>query len=266
MDEDGEKRYGVVDWISNLPDSLKFEILLNLPTKEVSLLSLTYFASGYENLVEDLVVVIDAPRLEYLSLRAHRIASFELNNLASLVKADIDMVYDHPKTHVIQNVLRGISSVKDLIISSSTLEVIYNYSRCETLPLFRNLSSLRVEFDNYKWEMLLIFLESCPNLKSLVMGSTSTWGPKKEGSSIIYGPQCLLTSLEYVEIERPLKGEAMEMKLVGYLLENSTILKKLNLRLDKSIKKEEYVVLKEELLTIPRLSTSCQVVVSDDPH
>jgi len=52
----------------------------------------------------------------------------------------------------------------------------------------------------------------------------------------------------------------MEMKLVSYLLENSTILKKLTLCLDDSIKKEESVILKE-LNTIPRLSSACQVVI-----
>ncbi|CAF2065613.1 unnamed protein product [Brassica oleracea var. botrytis] len=71
---------------------------------------------------------------------------------------------------------------------------------------------------------------------------------------------CFLSSLEYVKIERPLKGEAMEMRLVSYLLENSKILKKLTLVLDVSIKTEESAVLKK-LLIIPRLSTSCQVVV-----
>jgi len=73
-------------------------------------------------------------------------------------------------------------------------------------------------------------------------------------------PRGFLSSLEYVKIERPLKGEAMEMKLVSYLLENSTILKKLTLCLDDSIKKEESVILKE-LNTIPRLSSACQVVI-----
>lgn len=76
----------------------------------------------------------------------------------------------------------------------------------------------------------------------------------------MFQPQCFLSSLEYVKIERPLKGEAMEMRLVSYLLENSKILKKLTLVLDVSIKTEESAVLKK-LLIIPRLSTSCQVVV-----
>ncbi|CAA7062021.1 unnamed protein product [Microthlaspi erraticum] len=73
---------------------------------------------------------------------------------------------------MIRNFLVGISRVKDMTISSTTLEVIYDYSRCEPLPLFRKLSFLRVDFDGYNWEMLPIFLQSCPNLKSLVVGYT----------------------------------------------------------------------------------------------
>ncbi|CAA7062017.1 unnamed protein product [Microthlaspi erraticum] len=145
-----------------------------------------------------------------------------------------------------------------MIIASSTLEVVYDYSRCESLLIFCKLSSLKVEFYGYRWEMLPVFLESCPNLKSLVVGSATH--REKEGINILSEPRSFLTSLEYVKIERPLKGEAKEMKLVAYLLENSTVLKKLTVRLDDSRKNEESFVLKE-LFTIPKLSSSCQVVV-----
>ncbi|XP_010429705.2 PREDICTED: F-box/FBD/LRR-repeat protein At1g78750-like [Camelina sativa] len=235
-----------------------------------SLLSFTHIADGSEGLVEDLLVIVDAPRLKFLNLRDQRTASFILKDLASLVDADIDTVFnlklnkmfdpnDLQKRNMIRNFLVGISNIKNLTIASPTLEVIYDYSRCEPLPLFRNLSSLRVDFDGYRWEMLPVFLESCPNLQSLVMGSTNY--PEKDGINILSEPRRVLSSsLKYVKIERPLKGEEMEMKLVSYILENSTGLKKLTLCLDDSIKKEESVIFRE-LITIPRLSTSCQVVV-----
>ena len=73
-------------------------------------------------------------------------------------------------------------------------------------------------------------------------------------------PWNLLSSPEHVDIERPLKGEALEMSLVGYLLENSPNLKKLSLSLDDAPKKGEsgiYI----ELLNFPRLSRSCQIIV-----
>ncbi|ESQ43346.1 hypothetical protein EUTSA_v10015301mg, partial [Eutrema salsugineum] len=240
-----------------------------LRVRSQSLLSFTIIADS-EYLVEDLVVVIDAPRLKYLRLCDDRTASFILNNMSSLVKVDIDAVFnlflekkfdpnDIHKRHMIRNFLAEISGIKDMIIVSRTLEVIYEYSRCEPLPLFRNLSFLRVEFGGYRWGMLPIFLERCPNLKSLVVGSI-TYEESVGIDYIVPESRCFLTSLEYVEIKRPLKGEAMEMELVSYLLENSPVLKKLTICLDGSKNKQECVILKK-LLTIPRLSTSCQVVV-----
>lgn len=79
--------------------------------------------------------------------------------------------------------------------------------------------------------------------------------------SMFSGPQGFLPSLEYVEIKVPLKGVVVEiMKLVGYFLEKSTILKKLTLCLDDSRKTGEPFI-RKELLTIPRISTSCEVLV-----
>ena len=95
-----------------------------------------HVADTDEMLNEDLVVAIDAPKLKYLRLSDHRIASFILNDLASLVEADIDTVFnlickkmfnpnDLNKRNMIRDFLVGISSIKTLIIASSTLEVTY---------------------------------------------------------------------------------------------------------------------------------------------
>ncbi|EFH64984.1 F-box family protein [Arabidopsis lyrata subsp. lyrata] len=216
-----------------------------LRVRSQSLLSFTHVADSDEGVVEDLVVEIDAPKLEYLRLSDYRVASFILNKPGKLVEADIDIVFnlssenkfnpdDLPKRTMIRNFLVAISTVKDLIISSNVNDYPYSVT------------------------YLSCVLRSCPNLKTLVVKSTKY--QEKQGDIVFSGPRRFLSSLEYVKIERPLKGEAMEMKLVSYLLENSTILKKLTLCLDDSIKKEESVILKE-LLAIPSLSTSCKVVV-----
>ncbi|CAA0319030.1 unnamed protein product [Arabidopsis thaliana] len=214
---------------------------------------------------EELIVEIDTPKLQDLTLSHRMTASFIIKNRSSLVGAHINIEFNFcfgkkfdpknlPKREMIRNFLVGISGVKNMAIAACTLEVIYDYSRCEPLPLFRNLCLLSVEFYEDRWEMLPFFLESCPNLKSLVVGSNRY---RKERTSIISGHRCLLSSLEYVEIETPLTGEAIEMKLVSYLLENSPILKKLTIHLhDNSRKKAEC-----EILTIPRRSSSCQVIL-----
>lgn len=107
-----------------------------LRVRSQSLLSFTHVADSDEGMVEDLVVSIDAHRLEYLRLSDHRVASFILNNSSKLVKADIDIVFnlcfenkfnpdDLPKRTMIRNFLVAISTVKDMTIASSTLEVSY---------------------------------------------------------------------------------------------------------------------------------------------
>ncbi|OAP17429.1 hypothetical protein AXX17_AT1G60010 [Arabidopsis thaliana] len=215
---------------------------------------------------EELIVEIDTPKLQDLTLSHRMTASFIIENLSSLVEADIDIEFnfcrgkkfdpdDLPKREMIRNFLVGLSRVKTMTIAACTLEVIYDYSRCEPLPLFPNLSFFSVEFYQKRWEILPFFFKSCSNLKSLVL--ESDYFPRKR-TSIISEPRCLLSSLEYVKIEFALdKGK---MELVRYLLENSPILKKLTLSLDHSSRKKSCVILRE-LITIPRCSTSCRVIV-----
>ncbi|XP_010463689.1 PREDICTED: F-box/LRR-repeat protein 13-like [Camelina sativa] len=246
----------------------EYDQLLVLRVCSQSLLSFSHYQSKDDDFLVDTSVVIDAPRLKFLKLQDLQTESFIIKNSGSLVEVDLDFVFslnygrnfdpgDLPKRNMIRNFLGSTYLVKDMIISSRTLEVIYDYSRCEPLPLFCNLSSLRVDSTHDSWEMLPNFLESCPNLKSLVLDFSHSLD---EGRiNMIPGPRCVLSSLEYVKIERPLKGDEMEMKLVSYFLENSPILKKLTLSVRDYRKKKESVILKE-LIAIPRLSSSCQVI------
>ncbi|ESQ43135.1 hypothetical protein EUTSA_v10015239mg [Eutrema salsugineum] len=71
-------------------------------------------------------------------------------------------------------------------------------------------------------------------------------------------PKCLLSSLEFVDIQTRIPKDATEMKRVRYLLDNSAILKKLTLRLDSHPTKHDVY---KELLRIPIRSVTCQVLV-----
>ncbi|CAH2067837.1 unnamed protein product, partial [Thlaspi arvense] len=211
-----------------------------------------------EDLDEDLVVVIDAPRLEKLKLFDPKTDCFIINSIGSLVKAVIDVTFnlyqfdpiDLPKRNMIRSFLLAISSAREMTITSFTLEAIYNYSRCEPLPLFRNLSSLRANFYNCTWETLPIFLESCPTLKSLSFSIRDF----EEPIGILLGLPSFLPSLEFVEIVSTMINAEEHMKLVSYFLENSTILKKL-------VRGCERLDILKKLLSTPRLSSSCQVIV-----
>lgn len=70
--------------------------------------------------------------LEYLKLSDHQTANFIIKNLGSLVAVDNNIVLnlcfcfdprDIPKRNMIRNFLVGISRVKNMTISSKTLEV-----------------------------------------------------------------------------------------------------------------------------------------------
>ncbi|KAF3497099.1 hypothetical protein DY000_02056508 [Brassica cretica] len=130
---------------------------------------------------KDRIVEIDAPMLKRLKISDGGTASFIIKNHPSLVEADIDTVFsltterllqvanEIQKRDMVHDFLVGISKVKDLTIASSTLEVIYDYARYVQLPVFRNLYTLCVRFNSYMWEMLPVFLDVCPNLKTLVV-------------------------------------------------------------------------------------------------
>lgn len=106
-----------------------------LRVRSQSLLGFSHFLDcSDDDSDEELVVEIDAPRLEVLKVGDHRVASFVLKNVASLVESDIDIVFnlvfhksfdpnDVLKRNMIRGFLVGISRVKDMTIASSTLEV-----------------------------------------------------------------------------------------------------------------------------------------------
>ncbi|CAA7048282.1 unnamed protein product [Microthlaspi erraticum] len=241
-----------------------------------SLLSFTHMGHDVDFVEEELVVVVDAPRLEKLQLYDQGTDSFVVKNLGSLVKVGLCVVFnlssekrfdpdDVPKRSMIRSFLVGISSVRDMSISSDTLEMIYNYSRCERVPLLRNITTLSARFTDYRWEMLPVFLESCPNLKSLSLRFSKSPWEQPDSIEPVARPHGFLPSLEYVEIEQPMVDEVAEVELLSYFLEKSRILKKLTLFVFSSRENESSLVFLKKLLAIPRLSTSCQVVFSDPP-
>ncbi|CAA7062014.1 unnamed protein product [Microthlaspi erraticum] len=240
-----------------------------------SLLSFTLVGHNDYEMAGDIDAVIDAPKLEYLELFQDQTSLSIINNLGALVKVDMDTRFnlpyeyrdmlhpnDVPRRKIIRDFLMGISSVRDMVISSDTLEIIYDFSRCEQIPipLFRNLSSLHANFFHNNWEVLPVFLQSCPNLKTLSL-SFSEEDPWEQANDILLGPCRLLPTLEYVQIDKEMKGDVVAfVKLVSYFLEKSTILKKFTFSLRDFSEEEEHAILKR-LLALPRLSSSCKVVV-----
>ncbi|CAH8362381.1 unnamed protein product [Eruca vesicaria subsp. sativa] len=160
------------------------------------------------------------------------------------------------------NFFNGISTARDMFISELTMEIISSYFKVEQFPQFCNLSSLEAEVCLRRLDilrMLPTFLESFPNLKSIVLDITHSVDTLPIALSSV--PQCLLSSLEFVEIKSRYEAEFVLMELAKYFARNSTILKKLIVRWNRS-KLEEDTVLRDLLASQWRSST-CQIEVCD---
>uniref|UniRef100_A0A1J3H5R3 Putative FBD-associated F-box protein n=1 Tax=Noccaea caerulescens TaxID=107243 RepID=A0A1J3H5R3_NOCCA len=215
-------------------------------------------------------VVVDAPLLCSLSINDHVSESFRVNSLRSRAKLDVSLFFGlrgfdeesvSPRRNSIQSFLSGVSSVREMKICPRTFKIIYEYSKLEPLPRFDCVSRVCVTLCVSNLEWLSSFLESCPNLKSLILDwngySKKMRMDKMSEISFESVPRCLLSSLEFVDIKSTILGYATELEVVRYLLESSTILKKLTLRLHYHAIQDDFV---KKLGQIQRRSLACQVV------
>ncbi|CAF2120767.1 unnamed protein product [Brassica napus] len=176
----------------------------------------------------------------------------------SVLIVDIDLnVIDSSKRRVVRRFFTMLSNVRDMTISQTTLEGICVYLKHEQLPQFPHLIRLHAVLYNSDLGNLANILESCQNLKSLVLELINL---KEEELLILSSvPKCLRSSLEYLEIKTPIRGDVAEIELVTYFLENSAVLKKLKMYLRCWRMNEESIILMQ-LLRLRRCSPSCEVV------
>ncbi|CAA7032712.1 unnamed protein product [Microthlaspi erraticum] len=213
------------------------------------------------------LVISDAPLLQFFRVRVYLKETFKIIiNSGFSAKVDVDLSAGcefNPLISTVGDLLTGISTVGgDLVLSRDICKVMYQYSKIEQLPQFGLLSSLCVSLLASDLTWLPEILENCPKLKSLflVWYGNSEMVPDDEMSEISLPPmiECLLSSLEFVDIKTRVSGDDTEMKLVWYFLVNSLILKKLTVRLDSHPTKDD---ISEEILGFPRRSITCEVIV-----
>ncbi|EOA35198.1 hypothetical protein CARUB_v10020348mg [Capsella rubella] len=174
-------------------------------------------------------VVIDAPRLEYMSISDFQPEGFIISNIGLSAEADVDIVfedvdlYEYLDVMKICNFLIGISKFQELTISARTLHVIHEYSEVTTLPKFHNLSRLEVLLIESSWEYLAAFLGCCMNLNSLILELDHI--PEKEEIEQSPVPQCVLSSLHSLHLKTP--QTPSKKVLVSYFRDNCTALRKI---------------------------------------
>ncbi|KAL1203400.1 putative F-box/FBD/LRR-repeat protein [Cardamine amara subsp. amara] len=245
----------------------KLELFLRVSCQTLKRCCLA-FARGDTNFT----VEIDAPRLEYLSLSESQSDRIVVKNLSSLLVIGFKFKYgshlqteDLRKRGIFCKLLTGISTVRRMSICEWTLEVLNWYSELGPIPKFHNLYHLQVMFYKSSFQLLTAFLESCPNLKKIVLDYGVTSKPEQQ-IDLTNVPCCLTSTLEYVEIRELIVIEEVEtgiIKLVNYFLENSAILKKLTLSSRYSYITNQEGRLSYKKLTSTRLSPTCQVIIGN---
>ncbi|KAG7612114.1 F-box domain [Arabidopsis suecica] len=240
-------------------DILTHKVLLLLRVSSQTLKSFTLHFAIYKDRT-DFSVEIDAPRLKYMSVEQSQSDSIVVKNLSSLFSIDIGTKFN-PLRHedlrmrnIFYDFLTGISSVKHMVICLWSLQRFSPYSKPGLIPKFQNLYHLKAQMWSSSTHLLEAFLESCPNLKNLILEYNVELD--REQMDFTNVPQCLISTLEYVEIKEP--NEKSTIKLVNYFLENSAVLKKLTLRFSYS--SSIYLKSYKKLLTSTKLSPTCQVI------
>ncbi|KAH7860048.1 hypothetical protein Vadar_008524 [Vaccinium darrowii] len=220
---------------------------------------------------------LDAPNLEYLDFCDSVSDYICVGGMPSVVedRVDINKSFEEGdwREHadygnLASGLLRSISNVRRLSITGYTLRCL---SCCNpNLPTFRNLIYLELGFDPFNGPVLLLdFLQSSPKLEVLVfpkglmvLGERMYvvsrdiffeyhWSPPERV------PECLLLSLETIEIHRFCGDEKEELDLVKYLLKNGMVLEKMTILCHYWFGGDNSFSFKDELENYPRGSTNC---------
>ncbi|XP_010458840.1 PREDICTED: F-box/FBD/LRR-repeat protein At1g13780-like [Camelina sativa] len=215
---------------------------------------------------------IDAPGLEYMSLKEDHFDRIVVKNLTSLFMVDLHIKFivesgrmfdseDLSKRNEVCDFLTGISSVRHMTISHQTVKVLGLYSKVGVIPKFNNLSRLHAVFPSSFIQFLPVFLESLPNLKHLILEIPYV-KEKTEEFKLVNVPQCLVSALEFLEVKRLFDWGKEEMKTASYFLENSAVLKKLTLRFMGCPQYYSDTDIYEELNNLTKCSPTCQIIIA----
>ncbi|XP_013610430.1 PREDICTED: F-box/FBD/LRR-repeat protein At1g51370-like [Brassica oleracea var. oleracea] len=200
-------------------------------------------------------------------IKCYLTKNLKIINIGFTAKVDIDISlgtsYDldangSSKKSMVCNFFASISRTRCLAISRITVKVI---KKLEPQLQFPYLSQFSASFSVFDLKVLPIILWSCPKLKSLILDLVDrprdNGEPKVMFSSV---PPCLISSLKFAELKSPILGYEGEIELVRYFLKNSRVLEKLSLRFENHNRKKAKSVILQELLAIPRCSSTCEVV------
>ncbi|WZZ08857.1 hypothetical protein YC2023_094778 [Brassica napus] len=200
------------------------------------------------------MTVINAPSLKYLNFVDYHDDLCLCENMPEVVVANVKVVYNSP-----EKLLGSIPSVKRLCLClpASLLLSCFGFYHLVHLELCAASRGW--------WDLLTWMLESSPKLKVLKIcvcnelpcTTKSIRGHWKGPSSV---PECLMSHLHTFKWKN-YNTKDEEKKIVAYILNNARQLKIVGISGSRYYSKEERLKKLNELVSLPRASNSCQLLV-----
>ncbi|KAK2387729.1 FBD-associated F-box protein [Trifolium repens] len=172
--------------------------------------------------------------------------------LSKLTKADVDSSYfDFP--------MKALHNVQFLSMCISTAQV---QSYNDAIPTFHNLTHLRLDSLNYRWNFLVEVLKHCPKLQAINLdedgwnSDDQTWTKKDDKENWVdpdFVPQCLPLHLRVCNLCSFL-GLQGELRMARYILKTAKVLQ--TMRIDII---GQQPGLEELLSSFPRASSLCKL-------
>ncbi|CAN7054531.1 unnamed protein product [Brassica oleracea var. botrytis] len=232
---------------------------------------------------EDTTVFLKAPSLVFLDYSGYVTNVYDFVDLDMLVEARLNLmlwdssVYDEHDDYYdcdnncyfddgrpegisadITGLVAGISNLTTLHLSPESLELFHLC--CESIPVFNNLLTLSIESDKaHGWQAMPLLLESCPNLHTLVIKVftfTNILRMVKDEEEIC----CLSTSHVKVLGISEYGGSFQELKQMRHFLGKLECLETVKVCVDAEENNNNREVLRANLLSLPRLSSKCNIM------
>ncbi|GLT76953.1 hypothetical protein SLA2020_485850 [Shorea laevis] len=208
-----------------------------------------------------LEIVINAPSLVHLDYSFSCLNSHTCVNVQSLDEARIDFQQGggNPTNYIeaATDLLRGICNIQKLGISGRALADLILYS--VPIPSFHNMTHLAIWWClDLCLSQLPYLLTRCESLETLHFDGRN-WSPAAWYQLEESRASCLSASLKTIEMLN-FDGNEHEMEFVKYLLKNARVLESTKIHILGKYKKQVLEITKE-LLSLPRVSKKCNVVV-----
>ncbi|CAL1385645.1 unnamed protein product [Linum trigynum] len=208
-------------------------------------------------------VVIEARNLEELELQEFADVKFVgSSTLSCLLSANIDIGRSDSWADVLHGVLNQIRNAKKMFITGKTMDLLRVSNRFLRLPLpiFQKLTHLTIGNGGHS-RVFYSLLNSASKLQSLIINlESSIWDMEWEMLEHFSTPECLLSSLEEVEIKDFPRCEHHRI-MIAYLLKVGAVLKKMDIHVKEyNFDIEDHKDL-ASLLKLPRGSSHCEARV-----